>query len=46
MIDIEHKINELIAEREKLKKDYYTVEEAKKYSSISSKIAGYKMIYN
>jgi len=44
MVEIKNKIKKLIEKKEKLKKDYYTIEEAKKYSSISSEISAYKMI--
>ena len=42
--NIEDKIKQLIIKREKLKKDYFTKEEALEYSSISSEISAYKMI--
>jgi len=42
--NIENKIKQLVIKREKLKKNYFTKEEALEYSSISSEISAYKMI--
>lgn len=41
---IESEIKKLSAKRDKLKKDYFTIDEAKEYLSVSSKISAYKMI--
>jgi hypothetical protein len=40
---IENKIEKLLKKRTNLKKEYFTIEEAKEYSSISSEISAYKM---